>query len=104
MQKKQKKYLQKILSSSLSFMETLETEQKPTEKPTEKQEVEPHAATTRPMETSRDKKEPIQKKDIIPHEKKASVEKKSGISGISDAMEKEIEKAEAEIQKVCHYV
>jgi hypothetical protein len=94
MQKKQKKYLQKILSSSLSFMETLETEQKPTEKPTEKQEVEPHAATTKP----------IQKKDIIPHEKKASVEKKSGISGISDAMEKEIEKAEAEIQKVCHYV
>ena len=84
---------------------TLNTEGK--EKDTESPTSEP---TKQPTSNTSEKSEPTEKQDDEKRDVKEPVEKKSVVplveiptktpDGISDAMEKEIEKAEAEIQKV----
>ena len=99
--KKQREYLKDILSNALALMRLN----------TEKKQHEDESATSEPTKqttsNTREESEPTEKQE---GEKKQPIEKKSVLpsaeipttaaDGISDAMEKEIEKAEAEIQKV----
>ena len=99
--KKQREYLKDILSNALALMR-LNTEKKQhegesaTSEPT-KQTTSNTRAESEPTEKQEgEKKQPIEKKSVVPSAKIPT----TAADGISDAMEKEIEKAEAEIQKV----
>ena len=66
---------------------------------TEKQNVQSHAST-KPMEKN-DTSQPMEKTNVTSQDQKQPIEKRDGIS---DDMAKEIEEAEAEIQRVCLHV